>query len=486
MSKSSTNVIDHSQSVFTESRIDSVFKRQSAHALKLRSSSIEDRKAILKKFLTVIEKYTPEIIEAGKQDFNKPETETMIAEIFPVVHEIKHTLKNLSKWMKPKSVSPTKVTFGTKSKVVYEPKGVSLIISPWNYPVNLTFGPLVSALSAGCTAMIKPSEFTPNMARVISTIVKECFDEEQVAVFEGEVDVSIALLEKPFDHIFFTGSPQVGKSVMAAAAKNLTSVTLELGGKSPVVVDKTTDMAATAGKITWGKCANNGQTCIAPDYALVHEDVLDDFVTEMKKALDGAYGQDLKANVDYGRIVNVSHTQRIKGLVDDALENDGTVVAGGDIDVDARFIPPTLIVGKQGSEKFLQSRIMNEEIFGPVLPIITYSEVEETIAHINGLPKPLAIYVYSEDRNIIEQLLTSTSSGGSCINTNMVQFLHGNLPFGGVNNSGIGSAHGEYGFKAFSHERAVLEDKFTSNHLLYPPYTSRVKTITKLITKFGA
>ncbi len=227
MSKSSSNVVDHSPSSITESHIDTVFKLQSAYALKLRTSSIAERKAALKMFLAAIEKYTPQIIEAGKLYFNKPETETMIAEVFPVVQEIKHTLKHLAKWMKPKAVLPTKVTFGTKSKVIYEPKGVSLIISPWNYPVNLTFGPLVSAIAAGCTAMIKPSEFTPNMARVISAIVAECFDEEQVAVFEGEVDVSIALLEKPYDHIFFTGSPQVGKSVMAAAAKNLTSVTLE-------------------------------------------------------------------------------------------------------------------------------------------------------------------------------------------------------------------------------------------------------------------
>lgn len=486
MSKSSSNVVDHSPSSITESHIDTIFKLQSAYALKLRTSSIAERKATLKMFLAAIEKYTPQIIEAGKLDFNKPETETMIAEVFPVVQEIKHTLKHLAKWMKPKAVLPTKVTFGTKSKVIYEPKGVSLIISPWNYPVNLTFGPLVSAIAAGCTAMIKPSEFTPNMARVISAIVAECFDEEQVAVFEGEVDVSIALLEKPFDHIFFTGSPQVGKSVMAAAAKNLTSVTLELGGKSPAVIDKTTDMASTAGKITWGKCANNGQTCIAPDYALVHEDVLDDFIEEMKNSLKGAYGDDVKNNDDYGRIVNVAHTKRIKGLVDDAIKNDGEVVYGGDIDVKDRFIAPTLIVGKPGSKKFLSSRIMNEEIFGPVLPIITYSDIEESISHINALPKPLAIYVYSEDRKVIDELLTRTSSGGSCINTNMVQFLHGNLPFGGVNNSGIGSAHGEYGFKAFSHERAVLEDKFTSNHLLYPPYTNSVKTLTRLITKFGA
>ena len=352
-------------------RINDVFNLQSDYALDLRSSTIEQRKATLKRFLKTVEKYTPEIVEAGMQDFNKPEVEVMLAEIFPVVHEIKHTLKHLSKWMKAKRASPTKATLGSSSKVIYEPKGVSLIISPWNYPVNLTFGPLVSALAAGNTAMIKPSEFTPNLSNVISNIVKDCFDEKEVAVFEGEVDVSIALLEKPFDHIFFTGSPQVGKSVMAAAAKNLTSVTLELGGKSPVVIDSSANLKKAAQKIAWGKCSNNGQTCIAPDYILVPENSLDAFVSEMKTAITGAYGEQIKNNPDYARVVNVAHTKRIKGLLDDALQNDGEVVFGGEIDVNERYIPPTLVVGKKGSKKFINSRLNQEEIFGPVLPIIT-------------------------------------------------------------------------------------------------------------------
>jgi len=478
-----SKVIDADPNEFS-TRINDVFIQQTEYALDLRSSTLQQRKAVLKRFLKTIEKYTPDIVEAGMEDFNKPEVEVMLAEIFPVVHEIKHTLKHLSKWMKAKRVSSTKATFGSSSKVVYEPKGVSLIISPWNYPVNLTFGPLVSALAAGNTAMIKPSEFTPNMAKVISKIVAECFDDKEVAVFEGEVDVSLALLEKPFDHIFFTGSPQVGKSVMAAAAKNLTSVTLELGGKSPVFIDSSADLKKAAQKITWGKCSNNGQTCIAPDYILIPENRLKVFVEEMKDAITGAYGEQIKNNPDYARVVNVAHTKRIKGLLDDGLKNDGEVIFGGEIDINARYIEPTLVLGKKDSEAFINSRLMQEEIFGPVLPIVTYQDTHEAIAHINAHHKPLALYVFSENKVTTDAVIQKTSSGGVCINENIIHFLHGNLPFGGVNNSGIGNSHGEYGFKAFSHERAVLEDKFMSNSMLYPPYTKKVKTLAKLMSKY--
>ncbi len=484
--KAPKKVVENTIEVKVEERIGKIFQLQTEQSLVLRSSTVAERKLVLQKFLSVIEKYTSEIVEAGQKDFNKPETETLIAEVFPVVHEIKHALKHLSSWAKPKKVSSTKATFGTKSKVVYEPKGVSLIISPWNYPVNLTFGPLVSALAAGCTAIIKPSEFTPHMSKVISKIVDEAFDEKLVAVFEGEVDVSLALLECPFDHIFFTGSPQVGKSIMVAAAKHLSSVTLELGGKSPVVVDETTDLEKTAGKIAWGKFANNGQTCIAPDYVIVHESKVDELVTTLKQTISNAYGASPKTNDDYGRIVNRAHTNRIKDLIDDGIKNEGLVVVGGEIDVKDRYISPTVVVGKYGDKKFLNSKLMTEEIFGPVLPIISYREIGEVINQINSMPKPLALYMYSENKSLTDYVLQRTSSGGACINTNMVQFLHGNLPFGGVNNSGIGNAHGEFGFKAFSHERAVLEDKFTSNHMLYPPYTKRVKSFVKFVNKYLA
>lgn len=484
MNDAAKKVVDHKTLNDTGAHINKVFNQQREYALELRESSVDDRKALLKKFLAVFEKYEPEIFEASYKDFNKPEAEALLGEIFPVKHEIKHTIRHLSAWAKPKKVSATMATFGTSSKVMYEPKGVCLIISPWNYPVNLTFGPLVSAIAAGNTAMIKPSEFTPHLAAVITKIVKECFDERHVAVFEGEVDVALALLEKPFDHIFFTGSPNVGKSIMAAAAKNLTSVTLELGGKSPVIVDETAKIKEAAGKVIWGKCSNNGQTCIAPDYLLVQESVSGELIQALTQSIKDAYGDDIKGNEDYARIVNQSHTQRIKALMDDGIAKGGHVSVGGEVDIEERFITPTIITGSSNDHQFLESRLMQEEIFGPVLPVITYTDIGDAIHLVNNLPKPLALYMYSEDKSKVENVLKRTTAGGSCVNTNLVQFLHSNLPFGGVNNSGIGNAHGEYGFKAFSHERAVLEDKHSVNHMLYPPYTKKVKTLTRMITKY--
>ena len=466
------------------SRIDHVFNKQTEYALKLRASSLEERTLVLKRLLKVVEKYTPNIIDAGIKDFNRPEAETLSSEVFPVIHEIKHAIKHLKKWSNPKKISATKLTFGTKSKVVYEPKGVCLIISPWNYPANLTFGPLASALAAGNTAIIKPSELTPSMSKVISSIVTECFDEKYVSVFTGEVEVSISLLEKPFHHIFFTGSPQVGKLVMAAAAKHLSSVTLELGGKSPVIVDETINLDKTAAKIAWGKYTNSGQTCIAPDYVLVQEDQLQALVSGLQTAITQFYGDDIKGNPDFGRIVNLAHTKRIKSLINEATEKGGEIVFGGDVDETQHYISPTLLVGDFTSSEFLNSRLMQEEIFGPVLPILAYRDLGEAVTYINKLPKPLALYLYSDDRATVDSVIEKTSAGGTCINTNLVHFIHSHLPFGGINNSGIGHAHGEYGFKAFSHERAVLEDKFSFNHLLYPPYTSKVKLLLKFLIKY--
>ena len=466
--------------------IDNVFALQSEYALKLRSSTVNERKEVLKRFITIFEKYTTELVEAGKKDFNKPEAESLLSEIFPVIHEAKHTIKHLAKWSKPKKVTATKVSFGTKSKIIYEPRGVCLIVSPWNYPINLSFCPLISAIAAGNTAIIKPSELTPHLSKVIANIINECFDEKHVAVFEGNVDVSLALLEKPFDHIFFTGSPKVGKSVMAAAAKHLSSVTLELGGKSPVIVDETSNLTKTAGKIVWGKFTNSGQTCIAPDYLLIHESKLDELINELTNSITSAYGSDIKNNADYGRIVNSAHTNRIQALLNDGVKHAGEIVFGGEIDLDQRYISPTLIIGDSTNADFMNSALMQDEIFGPVLPILSYKNINDAILRINKMPKPLALYVFSENRETIDQVLTQTSSGGSCINTSIIHFIQNNLPFGGVNNSGMGSAHGIYGFKDFSHERGVLEDKFTSNHFLYPPYTSRVKSLIKLIFKFAA
>lgn len=452
--------------------IQRVFEQQKTTALGLRTSDAKSRLQKLIRLRDAIVAHTKQIQAAGYADFKKPVAEVNLTEIFPVLIEIKDAQKHLKKWMRPKSVPMTLPLFGTSSQVRSEPKGVCLIISPWNYPFNLTFGPLVSAIAAGNTVMIKPSEFTPHMAALMEKIVGEVFSADEVAVFQGDEKVSTNLLKLPFDHIFFTGSPGVGKIVMAAAAKNLSSVTLELGGKSPVIVDQSANVKKAAGNIMWSKFANNGQTCIAPDLLYVHEDVKSAFVQEAQKriaAVYGANGQVQEKSADYCRIVNGRHFKRVKYLLDDAKAKGARVLSGGETNANDNFIAPTLL--ENVSKK---SDIMHSEIFGPLLPIIPFSDVSAVIEDINGRPKPLALYIFGKNKKRTEQILQNTSAGGTCINTSAVHFLHANLPFGGVNNSGIGNSHGIYGFRAFSHERAVLKDNFSVTSNLFPPYTSWV------------
>jgi aldehyde dehydrogenase (NAD+) len=347
-----------------------IFRRQQVFTPTLRRTTARDRLAKLEKLRRAIEARRSEIQQAAAADFRKPPEEVELGEIFPVLHEIGHARRHLKKWMKPAKVRPTIAMLGTQAQIRYEPKGVCLIISPWNYPFNLTFGPLVSAIAAGNTAIIKPSELTPNCSRLIRQIVEDLYSPDEVAVFEGDADVAQQLLALPFNHIFFTGSPAVGRIVMQAASRHLASVTLELGGKSPAIVDETADIDKTVGSLVWGKFVNNGQTCIAPDYVYVQERVRDAFLEKVRER--------------------------------------------------------------------------------------------------------------------IEKVLGNTSAGGSCVNTCAAHFLHGNLPFGGVNNSGIGNAHGEYGFKTFSHERAVLTDWFSSSHMLSPPYTDKVRKLLRMTSKYFA
>ena len=461
----------------TKNEIDSVFGRQQNYALALRKSDYRQRLAVLERFEQVFKASYDRLYKAAAEDFSKPEAEVDTAEILPVISELTHVRKNLRRWMKAKSVKPTMAMFGTRSQIVTEPMGVTLVISPWNYPFNLTFGPMIWSIAAGNTVIIKPSEMTPAMSAVITDIVTQVFRPEEVSVFEGDAGVASYLTSLPFDHIFFTGSPAVGKHVMSAAAKNLTSVTLELGGKSPVIVDQSANLKKAAGSIAFGKFANNGQTCIAPDYIYVHESVKSQFVDELSAAISSNYGEQsaIVGNEDYCRVVNQPHYQRIKGLLDSALTNGARVLTGGVTDDNQRFIAPTVLEGMSDN-----SSIMEQEIFGPLLPIISYSELDEAIATINSKPKPLALYIFSTDKKRTEKILKETSAGDSCINATMMHFLHHNLPFGGVNNSGIGKSGGFWGFKAFSHERSVLEDKFSSTPMLYPPYTPKVKKIIKM------
>lgn len=458
--------------------IQQAFDEQRNTALRLRQSTVAERKAKITKLRDAVLAHQEAIVQAGWADFRKPAAEVDLTEVLPVVAEANDALRNLKSWMKPKGVWPSRMMVGTKGYMQYEPKGRCLIISPWNYPVNLSLGPLVSAIAAGNTAIIKPSEMTPNAAAVISKIVREVFDPSEVTVIEGDAPVSQALLALPFDHIFFTGSPAIGKVVMAAAAKHLTSVTLELGGKSPTIVDETADIELAAKNILWAKFTNNGQTCIAPDHIFVHERVREAFVAACASKMKEVYGENPQRSESLARVVNSRHTGRIDSLLQDAVARGAKVLAGGQTDLNDSYIAPTLL-GDIPNDAL----IMQEEIFGPLLPVITFSRLDEVIARINAEPKPLALYMWSRNEANIQRVMQQTTSGGACINHCVVQFLHGNLPFGGVNNSGIGSAHGHHGFKAFSHERAVVRTRIMLAKMFFPPYTPLTRKLISIFLK---
>lgn len=467
-----------------KSRIEQVFNAQRARSLVLRTENIKQRLVRLKKLQQWIEKNRDAIRTAVYNDFRKPKTEVDISEIYPVTAEIKHTITHLKRWAKPKKVDAPLTYLGSTSYVQYEPKGVCLIISPWNYPFNLAIGPLVSAIAAGNTAIIKPSEITPNTSELIDTLVGELFPEDEVAVIQGGIDTSTHLLSIPFDHIFFTGSPAVGKIVMQAASKHLTSVTLELGGKSPVVVDESASLNDAAEKIAWGKLLNNGQTCVAPDYLLISEKVTDRFLPLLKRAMEKQFDHKKKgfqSSSDYTRIVNDKHFERINDLIKDAIDKGGDLFMGGEVDAADRYIAPTIITHLPED-----ARLMEEEIFGPILPVVTFSNLDEALKIINAKPKALSLYYFGKSGKNRKRILLETSSGGTCINDCVLQFSHNNLPFGGVNNSGLGKSHGHYGFLAFSNEKAVLKQRvgLTSTKTIYPPYTKAVQKLVDSMIKY--
>ncbi len=444
---------------FFKVRMQEVFDRQAATALRLRSSTADERIAKIRKLRDAVIAHTEDCYHAAYADFKKPPGEVDLAEILPICVEANDAIRKLKKWMKPTRVWPTLLTGGTRSHVQYVPRGRCLIVGPFNYPINLTLAPLVSAVAAGNTAILKPSELTPHMSALIAKIVGEVFSEDEVAIFQGEADVAQALQELPFDHIFFTGSPAIGKLVMAAAAKNLTSVTLELGGKSPTIVDASANLKLAAKNIMWAKFANSGQTCIAPDHVFVHESVKDQWVDICREELKKAYGTSLtdqQNSPHLAHMVNARHTGRVKALLEDATAHGARSLTGGGMGESDCFIQPTLLDKVPDA-----ARVMQEEIFGPLLPIIGFTNLDEVIERINAGPKPLALYIYSKTEKNIDAVLTRTVSGGACVNHSLMQFLQGNLPFGGVNNSGIGNAHGHYGFKAFSHERGVVRTQFS-------------------------
>ena len=461
--------------------IQEIFKAQSQHQYTLGNSSASQRISRLNALQKAVEKtYRKDLQEALYKDFKKPAIETDLTEIHPVISEIKLVKKQLKSWMQPQRVKSPLVFIGSSAYVHHEPKGVCLIISPWNFPVNLTFGPLVSAIAAGNTVMIKPSEMTPNTAAVLADIVASIFKPEEVALFQGDVAVAQSLLSLPFNHIFFTGSPAVGKIVMNAAAKNLSSVTLELGGKSPTIVDASANIDQAAKKIAWGKFLNNGQICVAPDYLWVHESIKDAFVKAFIKHTTHFYTEQAAQSTDYSRIVNENHFQRLANHLEDAKKNGGIIEMGGHVEASENYIYPTLISGLTAD-----ATLLKDEIFGPILPLKTFKKIEEVIDYINAGEKPLALYLFSKKPAIIKQVLRNTRAGSTAINHSVVQYSNHHLPFGGSNNSGIGKAHGYYGFQEFSNQRSILKQfSFSAVEMLMPPYTPFKKKLSEWTTKW--
>jgi aldehyde dehydrogenase (NAD+) len=452
-----------------------LFQKQQKTALIFRNEPLSNRKARLSRLALWIHQNRSLIQGALATDLRKPPVEADAIEIFHVLNEIKQALAKITDWAQPLKVDAPITMLGTRSVIQFEPKGVCLIISPWNYPFSLAVGPLVSAIAAGNTVVIKPSEDTPNVSALLKRMVQAIYQPDEVAVVEGGVDVSQELLKLPFDHIFFTGSPGVGKLVMKAAAENLTSVTLELGGKSPCVIAADANLKDAAERIVVGKFVNNGQTCIAPDYLLVDERIVADLIPLLIAKLKAFFGQGgFEQSSDYSRIVNLKNHRRLATLVEDAVEAGAKVIFSGPHDEEQKFFHPVIL-----SDVSLNSRIMKEEIFGPVLPIITYTGVQDAINLINSRPKPLALYIFTRNRKTEQTVLRNTTAGGVCVNDVGIHFLNDALPFGGVNNSGFGKSHGHYGFLAFSNDKPVMKQKsgLTSVRIFYPPYTPTSRKI---------
>ena len=465
----------------TSAPLEALFARQQGARWRVAATSADQRRAKLRALLEALMARRAEAQAALAADFGKAPEEVDLSELYPVICELKDALRHLPRWMKPRKVPTPIGLFGAAGTIRQEPKGVVLIISPWNYPIYLTLGPLVSALAAGNCVIIKPSEFTPHTTAFLRSLLAGLFPEEEVALVEGDAEAAQALLTLPFDHVFFTGSPAVGRVVMKAAAEHLASVTLELGGKSPVLVDADANLQEAARKIAWGKCLNAGQTCVAPDYVLVHERVHDALVEELKKAISRFYGGDAaarNASPDFARIINERHHARLLGLLRDS---QGITVFGGEVEAASRYLSPTLL-----TEVDPASPIMQEEIFGPLLPILKVATMDVAVAFVNARPKPLALYVFSGSNDRAEDLITRTTAGGGCINDTVMHFIHTGLPTGGVNTSGFGKAHGFYGFEAFSNSRGTLRQRtrYSAIQLMYPPYTGFVRRMIDLTLKY--
>jgi aldehyde dehydrogenase (NAD+) len=436
------------------------------------TKDLEFRLAQLQKLKQAIVQHQTEIVQALQADLHRAAAESYGTEIILILNEIDSAIKNLKKWARPQKVSTSIEQFPASSQIQPEPLGAVLIIAPWNYPFQLTFSPLVGAIAAGNVVLIKPSECSVHSSQVIANIIAKSFDAAYITVLEGDAETSQNLLAEQFDHIFFTGGTAIGKVVMAAAAKYLTPVTLELGGKSPCIVDRDINLEYTARRIVWGKFLNAGQTCVAPDYLLVHTSIKQTLLTAIAQAIQEFYGANPEKSPDYARIINRKQFDRLVQLL-----QAGTICIGGDRNPDDCYIAPTVIDRVSWTDPIMQS-----EIFGPLLPILEYQDVSDAIALINHQPKPLALYLFSQNQALQQRVLQETTSGGVCINDTLMQAATATLPFGGVGTSGMGRYHGKASFETFSHYKSVVKRSFVFDlKFRYAPYEGKLKWLKKLV-----
>ena len=450
-------------------KLESTFNSILENHPKIKNTTSKERIIKLRKLKKNIFLYRDEIKKALFKDFKKSSSDVDLTEIFPVTSEIKHNIRHLSKWMKDEIVPTPLTLLGSKSYIKYEPKGIILIMTPWNFPINLTFVSIINAISAGNSIIIKPSEISKNTSIVIKKIVTNTFDKNEIKVILGGPKTAQKLLKLKFNHILFIGSPSIGKIVMQEAAKNLASVTLELGGKSPTIIDEKCNINKAAKRIAWSKFLNNGQVCIAPDYLFVHNKIKEKFIKQLILSIKDLYSNDPIKSDDYCRIVNKKHFNRLINLLEDAKQLGSNIIYGGNINEKENFIEPTLL--DNISEK---SKMYKEEIFGPLIPIFNFNKIEEVIKFINKNEKPLALYIFSKNNNNIKTIINNTSSGGVCINHSTLHYSNNNLPFGGINNSGTGRCHGIYGFHELSNKKSILKQVLPSSptDFLFPPYNN--------------
>ena len=459
-----------------------VFEAQVAQRWTVSRRTAAERVERLRRLRDAIRARKGELCDALQGDFGKHPTETELTELLPVLEELSVAIRDLPRWMRPRRVATPLPLLGSRSRVVHEAKGLVLVLSPWNYPFLLALGPIVSALSAGNCVILRPSEKTPRTGRFIHDLLASVFPEGEVAVILGDRAVADALLDLPFDHVFFTGSAAVGRKVMTCAARHLASVTLELGGKSPAIVDGTADVETAAARIAWGKFINAGQTCVAPDYVLVHASIAPALEAALRRAVERSYGPTEEARLesrDLACLIDAASCARLERAVRETVALGARLVAGGRAEAAARRMAPTILADVPAG-----SPIMAEEIFGPVLPLVPFRELEEAIAFVRARGKPLAMYVFSQAGANVARILAETTAGGTCVNNAVVHLANPHLPFGGVGESGMGHYHGRHGFDALSHARGVLRQTLPSAAaLLYPPYGARARRVLSLLLR---